>query len=63
MNLLDLAVKITVDDSGVDNGLNKILVRKGQKQRRLCDKDGFKNWRSCYHSRNSVNRGRCRYRR
>ena len=24
MNLLDLAVKITVDDSGVDNGLNKI---------------------------------------
>ena len=24
MNLLDLAVKITVDDSGVDSGLNKI---------------------------------------
>lgn len=25
MNLLDLAVKITVDDSGVDSGLNKIM--------------------------------------
>lgn len=58
MNLLDLAVKITVDDSGVDSGLNKITssFEKVKNNVGSVIKTASKIGSSCYHSRNSVNR-------